>query len=780
MSGRGRVGDSPPVRNAYVGSPVERIEDLRLLRGRGQFVDDLARDEMLYAAIARSSVAHGRIRSIDSSAARAVPGVHAVITADDIGDPVPQIPLRHASLPQLDAHRQPVIAQHKVRYVGEPLAVVVADSVAVAEDAADAILVDIEPLPPVPDRRASEKGDSLLHESEATNLAITYTGTKGDADAAFADAPYIRRESFSVQRHMAMTMETRGFLAEWDAERGKLTVHGAAKVPHFNRHVLARLIGLDDDAIDLIEVDVGGGFGGRGEFFPEDFLIPFAARQIGRPVKWTEDRREHLLTLSHAREMDCEIEIACRKDGTILGLRGRVYVDMGAYFRPNGTGSPCNVVQFLSGPYRIPNIHLESLALLTNKAPVGTYRAPGRFEADFFRERLLDMVATDLELDRVEFRRRNLVSDAEMPYPIATVSPPENKTEFDSGDHPAVFDRCLREFGWSEKSKLQGKLIDGRYHGLGVGCFVEGGGGWQETAKLLVESDGMVSVFVGSSAVGQGLETVLTQIAADALELPMERIRLLHGSTTYVKEGYGSFASRSTAMGGSAIFQAAATLRNEIRAKAAVRFGCAATDIELADGRAVGPGGQTVDWADLAAAGEVLCVEETFSNTKRTYAYGTAVAHVAVDPKTGCVDLVDFLLVEDVGHMINPLTLHGQAVGAIVQGLGGVFLEHLVYDRNAQLLTVSLADYLIPSATDFPNIRAISLELKPSPLNPLGVKGAGEGGIIPVGGVVANAVASALTELGVHLCALPLSPSHVWHLIAAARGSTKVSAAPDG
>ena len=753
-------------RNAYVGSPVERIEDLRFLRGRGKYVDDLSVEGLLHAVVLRSPVAHGRLRKVDTAAARRIPGVHGIITAADIAKVVPNIPLRLWPLPQLEPFEQPVIAQTKVRYVGEPVAVVVADSAAIAEDACDAIELDIETLEPVTSCAVAATGKSLLHESHGSNLSITYAARKGDAEAAFKDAPYVRRERFSVQRHMALTMETRGLLAAWDAEKGKLVVSGAAKVPFFVRRTLARLIGLPEDAVDLIENDVGGGFGARGEFFPEDFLIPFAAKFLSRPVKWIEDRRENLLTMSHAREMDCDIEVACRRDGTLLGLRGRINVDVGAYFRTNGTVSPRNVAQFMSGPYRIPDIHLDSFAMMTNKAPIGTYRGPGRFEASFFSERLLDMAAHDLAIDPVEFRRKNLVTKEEMPYPIATASPPEKVEEYDSGDHHLTLSRCLEAFGWLDKSRLQGRLVDGKYHGLAVASFTEGGAaGPRENAKAVVEADGSVSVYVGSAAVGQGLETILSQIAADALELPMERIRLFHGSTTYLKDGYGSYHSRSTVMGGSAILLAAGALRDKLKAAAAARFGCAADDVKLADGKATGPAGKSAAWSELASNGTPPSAEATFSNHKHTYAYGAGAAHVTVDPKTCEVRLLDFLIVEDVGRIVNPLTVHGQVVGSAVQGLGGALLEHLVYDDSGQILTGTLADYLIPSATDFPNVRAIVLQEHPSPHNPLGAKGAGEGGIIPAGALMANAIAAALRSLGVEPRDLPLTPSRLWALI---------------
>jgi aerobic carbon-monoxide dehydrogenase large subunit len=698
----------------FIGKPVERIEDLRLLRGRGEYVDDLHRDGMLHAAVLRSPLAHGLIRSINTVEAKKMPGVHAVFTAADIGSVVPTIPLRLAPLPALVPFEQPVIADKEARYVGEPVALVVAESLAQAEDAMEAIELDIEPLPAAADRRGGE-------------LAIVYTATKGDALSV--KAPYVRKERFAVQRHTAVCLEPRGLLADWDGAKTRLTVAGAAKVPFSTRRMLAKNMDLPEDCIDMIEQDVGGGFGVRGEFYPEDFLIPFAARKLGRPVKWTEDRRENLLASNHSREMDCEIEIACHADGTLLALRGRVWVDMGAYFRANGSIPPRNVAQFLSGPYRVPNIHIESYAVLTNKTPVGTYRGPGRFEADFFRERLFDMAAKDLGIDPVEFRRRNLPKPQEMPYPLATLDSPEKKEELDSGDYQAALDRCLLEFGWAEKQKLQGKLVEGRYHGLALGCFIEGGAaGPRENARMALDEDGAVSVYVGSASVGQGLETVCAQIAADALEMPIERIRVFHGSTPYLKEGFGAFHSRSVVMGGCAILDAAKNLKEAMR-----------------------KGGRSA--------------EGTFANHHHTYAYGAAAAHVAVDPRTGHVQLLEYVMVEDIGRVINPLTANGQAVGAVVQGLGGVFLEHLQYDENGQLLTGSLADYLLPLASDFPNIRAIITGDSPSPHNPLGAKGGGEGGIVPVGGVVANAVAAALAPLGAVPRALPLSPAKIWELL---------------
>src|SRR5882724_323344 len=618
--------------NAFVGRPIERIEDLRLLRGRGQYVGDLAADGALHAVVLRSSVAHGLIRRIDASGARAQPGVHAVITAPDIAQalaPIPVIPMRQEPTPQLKPYEQPVIAHGKVRYVGEPLALVVAESAAIAEDALDHINVDIEPLAAVADRDTARSGRSILFDATGTNLAMTVTAIRGDADAAFNNAPYTRCERFTVQRHAAVPMEPRGLVAEWDAINERMTLSGAAKVPFNNRRILAKMLALPETSVRLIECDVGGGFGARGEFYPEDFLIPFAARLLNRPVMWTEDRRENLLATNHARDAECELEIACTRDGRILALRGQAFTDVGAYLRTVGATASRNIAQVMSGPYRIHNIRIDVSLLVTNKTPSGTYRAPGRYEADFFRERLFDIVARDLNMDRVEFRRRNLIAEADMPYRLAKIVNLDIETECDSGDYEITLARCLKEINWTEALKGQGRLTDGRYHGVAVGCYLEGGAsGPKETARLALEADGSVSVYVGSSSVGQGLETVCAQIAADALEIPMDDINgVFHGSTDHVTDGCGSYSSRAVVMGGNAIVLAAERLRDSIRAAAGERLGCATQDIKIVDSVVIGPGRVSIALAEFAG----ISAEGVFVSSKRTYSYGAHAAHVAVD-----------------------------------------------------------------------------------------------------------------------------------------------------
>jgi carbon-monoxide dehydrogenase large subunit len=746
-----------------IGQPVDRAEDRRFLTGTGQFVDDLVRPGMLHAVVYRSSVAHGRITRIDTSRALARPGVHAVITATEIGGSIPVIPLRLANLPEFKPYLQPVIAKDKVRYVGEPIVVVIADTPALAEDAIEALDVDIEPLPAVADRLAAASSGSLLFEPTGSNRVVRYSVAFGDAEAAFAKAEYTRRESFRCHRLTAVPLETRGLIAEWDAAKSRLTIFGASKVLFFNRRSLAPMLGLAEGAIDMLEPDVGGGFGVRGEFYPEDFLIPFAARHIGRPVKWIEDRREHLMATNHSREVDCELEIACTRDGTILGLRGHVYGDMGAYIRTNGGVVPAKAAQFLPGPYRIRDVAITVDAIVTNKTPVGTMRAPGRFEANFFRERLIDTVARDLGLDPMDFRRKNLIAEAELPFATGKLVPYEGETDFDTGDYHATFERALSEIGWAEKKSLQGKLIDGRYHGVAAVPFVESGGSGKENARLVVEADGSVTVYVGSSVLGQGLETTLAQVAADTLGLPFERIRILHGSTTYLREGFGTFASRSMVVGGSAVMDGAKNLLEAIRTEATARLGFPNEEIKIADG-VVSAGDKRVDLAELAG----VEADGTFATTIRTYSYGAHACHVAVDPRTGRVEILDYVAIEDVGRAINPHIVHGQAIGALVQGLGGVFLDQVIYDEDGQILNTSLADYLLPFASDFPNVRAITLELRRSRTNPLGAKGAGEGGMVAVAATAANAVAAALSSLGIEIRELPLTPTHLWKLLNAA------------
>jgi carbon-monoxide dehydrogenase large subunit len=691
------------------------------------------------------------------------------------------IPQRVCPLPGFDRFLQLPLAHRRVRYVGEPVAVVIADNRYVAEDAADLVFVDCELLDAVVDVHSSLAGKAVLHPEQSTNVASHYTVGRGDTQSVFAGAHYVRKEVFRMHRHSAVPLETRGLVAEWDADSARMEVWGASKVLFANRAILAGMLKLDENSIVLNEVDVGGGFGVRGDFYPEDFLIPFAAMKVGRPVKWIEDRREHLMATNHSREMECELEIAVAADGTIVGMRGHLMADMGAYVRTNGGVGPGKGTQFLQGPYRIANLEFEVHALLTNKTPVGTYRGPGRFESSFFRERLLDIAASELGIDAAQFRLKNLIPPDAMPYDAGALVPGMGPTVYDTGDYPAVLRRALQEFDYAGLSRLRGKMVDGKLHGVGIGCFVEStGGGPSENARIEISEPGRIDLFIGSSSAGQGHETVMAQILADELAVPIDAIRVFHGSTGYVTRGFGSYHSRSIVMAGGAIVLAARKLREQMVAHAAVAGEEPAESLCYERGAVRRRGGGavlvTVDMlAAQAVAGSkeaaaVLACEATFANDNQlTYTAGAQIAHVAVDPETATVEVLRFLTVEDLGRLVNPAIVHGQTIGAAVQGMGGTFLDEFVYDENGQLLTGSFADYLVPTSTDFPSVEAISLENARSPSNPLGVKGAGEGGIIASGAALGNAVSDALASLGVSVRELPMSPNNLARLIREAR-----------
>jgi aerobic carbon-monoxide dehydrogenase large subunit len=804
--------DSATSREPLVGRPIRRVEDARFLTGAACYVGDFTRERMCHAVVVRSRLAHARLGDVRRSAALALPGVVAVLTASDLDDPDVRIPIRLAPLPGFDRYLQGVLARDRVRYVGEPVAVVIAEDRHVAEDAAALVTADYEPLEPVVDVHQAMSDRTVLHAGAGTNVASRYTVSRGDAAAAFAGAEYTRQETFRCHRHSAMPIETRGLVAEWDAVARTLTVWGATKVTFFNRAALARMLGLPEASVELVELDVGGSFGVRGEFYPEDFLIPLAAMRVGRPVKWIEGRHEHLLTANHSREMACELEIAARRDGTILGLRGRLHVDMGAYVRTNGGVVPAKAAQFLPGPYRVPDVECEVTALVTSKTPVGTYRAPGRFEANFFRERLVDLMAADLGLDPVDVRMRNLLTPAEMPYEIGKLVPYEAPGEYDTGDYRAALRRALTAIDYDRIATLNGRLVDGRLHGVGIGCFVESSGaGPSETARIVVThrcrrddrpgqgqsphelsvrradrpaadrslDELSVELYTGCASSGQGHETVMAQILADELEIPIDAVRVFHGSTSFVDQGYGTYHSRAVVVGGSAITVAADQLKRQLRTLAARRTGLDEADLESrgADVYRRGRAGEapvlalaTLATEGSAEAAAALEAVGRFRPDKLTYTYGAHVAHVAVDPETGHVAVIRYVAVEDVGRAINPLLVHGQAIGAAVQGLGGAFLEELVYDEAGQLVTGTFADYAMPTSAAFPVIEAITLEDSPSTLNPLGAKGAGEGGIVATGAAAANAVAAALAPRGVTVRALPLSSAAISALLRAAGG----------
>lgn len=753
----------------YIGKPVTRLEDRRLLTGAGSYIDDVKLPGISTMAILRSPYAHARIRSIDLESARAMEGVIDAFCAADLDAQLPVIPLRLAPFDGFERFLQRPIAIDKVRYVGEPVAVVIAEDRYVAEDALELIEVEFDQLPTITTIEQATAGNTLIHEAAGENMGTRYTVARGNAKAAFDDAAYTRRERFVTNRHGAVPMETRGLIAEFDPEAPLLRLHGATKVNFFNRRHLAAAFELPETSVELIETDVGGGFGARGELYPEDYLVSIASRRTGGPVKWIEDRRENLTATNHSRDIVCELEIAATAEGEILGMRATVQGDMGAYIRTNGGVVPSKAAQFLPGPYRVPSFSCDVQFLVTNKTPVGTFRGPGRFEANFCRERILDMMADDLGIDPAELRRRNLMTPRDLPYRIGELVPGDPDATLDRGNYPAALEHLLNECGYADWNPGT-ETNDGRVRGMGIACFIESSAaGPPESARITVFSNGRVEIRTGASSVGQGTETGLAQICAEFLDIDMNRIDVLHGSTTLVEIGGGTFHSRNTVMAGNATRTATEALKDRATELAALRWNCDAKDLSYDDG-AVNRDSDRLTLQELAAfaetRGETLSADALFDNEKKmSYSYGAHAAQIAIDIATGVIEVERYWLTEEIGRALNPAMVQGQAVGGVIQGLGGTFLDHFVYDEDGQLLTGSLADYLLPTTSELPDITAIALENSPSEFNPMGFKGAGEGGIVAVAGAVGNAVAQALKPYGVSIKELPLTPDRLRKLL---------------
>lgn len=752
-----------------IGASLKRKEDPRLLTGRGRYVDDLRLPGMLHAAIVRSPHAHAHIRGIDASGARALPGVELVAIAADLGEVRP-IPIRLGPKPSLAPFLQPPLARQRVRYVGEPVALIVASDRYVAEDAADLVAVDYEALPAVTNsEQALSPKAPLLHEGVAGNLADRLEAVVGEPEQALARAEIRIRQRFSVQRHTGVPMETRGLVAFYDAEGESLTVWGPTKVPHFNRRVLADLLGWSIDRIRFLEPDVGGGFGVRGEFYPEDFLIPWAAVRLRRPVKWIEDRREHLMATNHSRQQVHDIEVGATRDGRIVALIDHVMADMGAYLRTHGVTVPELTAAMLPGPYRIPHYRCQVSCVMTNKTPTGTYRGPGRYEGNFVRERLMDLLGQAVGVDPVEIRRRNFIPPDAMPYSVGTAAL-GHETIYDTGAYASALDAALQAVDYDQVRRRQaGARAQGRHLGIGVACFVEkaGPGPW-EFARVELNRDGCAVVFSGAASVGQGVETVLAQICAEELGLSFDDVTVIHGDTAVVPDGIGTWGSRTTVVGGSAVLLAAREVKGKLLDHAAGHLEAARDDLVVGEGRiwVGGSPGRIVTFKELAASPHDLSATHRYDAPMMTYPYGAHVAVVEVDPDTGQVAILDYAIAYDVGKAVNPRLVEGQMIGGLAQGIGGALLEELAYSEDGQLLSATFMDYLMPTSMEMPRHTSVTiLEETPTPLNPLGVKGAGEGGASPVGAAVANAVADALRPLGVGISDLPLSPDRILTLI---------------
>jgi len=748
-----------------IGESHRRLGGERLVSGAGCFVEDVRVPGMLHAAVLRSPHAHARLLSIDAKRARELPGVRLVLTAADV-PAAAIIPNRVPAPAGAERYLQPAIARDVVRYVGEPVALVVADDPYVARDALERVDVVYETLPACPSVRAAmAAGAPRLFAGTETNNVATITMRVGDADAALAQAAVVIRERFRYPRQTAAALETRGLVAvPPDPRGGELHLIGSTKCIHINRTILAPIFGIPLGALRLTEVDVGGGFGVRGELYPEDILVPLAAMTLGRPVKWIETRRENLMAANHAREVGYEVEIGFDADGRVLAIRALIRADIGAYVRTAALVPAEFGAALLPGPYRVPNYACDLWSVVTNKTPAGTLRSPGRPECNFVRERLMDAGAARLGLDPAEIRRRNLIRAEEMPYDCGTKSFGVT-TVYDSGDFPALFAELLRRLDYPREraeQAAQNARDSGPRRGIGLAVYVEKTGlGPFETTHVEARPDGRLVVDTGASSMGPGLETVLAQILGEALGIPADRFEVRHADTAAVESGVGTYGSRGTLTAGNAAHLAAKKLIAEAKARAAARLGATEADVTYAHG-VLEAGGRRVTLAELAAERR-LAAGASFEVKKITYAGCAAAVVVDVDRDTGAVGLRRVVVGADVGRAVNPALVDGQLVGGVAFGIGNTLHESLEYDALGQLLSGTLMDYALPYATDVPPVEGFYQEVRAT-TNPLGLRGLGECGNPGLGGAIANAVCDALGARDASFTELPVTGERVYAL----------------
>lgn len=761
------------------GARVTRLEDPALLTGKGRFVDDVKLPGMLHACFVRSPHAHARIRGLDMDAARALPGVHAVFVADDLPPPMssnrmPMLVPNPAIAAQLTQY---CLAREEVCYVGQTVAVVIADSRYIAEDAAALVNVDYEPLPAASDcRQAAEPGSPRAHTELQDNIASKFRQGYGDVDAAFASATHVFEEDIWQHRGGGMAMETRAVIGDFDATRDLLTVWSATQTPHIGRRMLADLIDRNLESIRFIAPDVGGGFGPKAIFYAEEAVIPAAAIKLLRPVKWVEDRREHFLCATQERDQYWKVAIAVDGDGKIKGVRGTLLHDTGAYV-PWGIIMPYIAGATMPGPYVIPAYGLDVTVVLTNKVATTPVRGAGRPQAVFAMERLMDRVANELGLDPAEVRFRNFIQPEQMPYSVGLTFRDGKPLVYDSGDYPQAQREALRLVNYDTFKERKAALrAKGRFVGLGIANYVEGTGlGPYEGVTVRVLPSGKVAVATGATSQGQGTRTTLSQIVADQVGCRIEDIVITIGDTAAISQGVGAFASRQAVNAGSSAKIAGGTVRTQIVKLAAQALGLPEAEIDVEDGVAFGRGGNkpSISFRDLyrlaqgmpgfsMAPGQTPGLEHTayFTPPQASYCSGTHVVELEVDPMTGAVTFLNYAVAHDSGTIINPLIVDGQVQGGVAHGIGNALLEWMKYDENAQPLTTTFADYLLPMATDVPTCKIAHIE-SPSPLNPLGVKGAGEGGTIPAAAAIIAAIEDALSEFDVHFTETPLLPDRI-------------------
>ena len=765
---------APKASAGALGRSVPRLEDRPLVSGRGRFVGDISFPHQLHMRVVRSPYAHAVLRAVDTSAAAAAPGVVAVWTAAHIAD-LPPIDFRDPANEGLRPYRQPLLARERLRYVGEPVAAVFATDPYLAEDADDLVRIDAEELQPVLDAGVTPGHFATGLSTEALVLREGY----GDVDGTFAAAHAVIALDLEIGRHSGVPLEARGALAYHDASRDVLELYGAAKVPHRNRDGLARMFGRSAAAVVLKEGNTGGGFGIRGELYPEDFLVCLAAMRLERPVKWIEDRRENLMAANHSRQQRHHARVAVDAEGRVLALDDEFYLDQGAYVRTHGARVLEMTISMLPGPYRIPAYRACGHFRLTNKTPAATYRAPGRYEGSFVRERLMDAVADRLGLDRLEVRRRNLITAGDMPFarPLNALG---TDLVYDSGDYEQLLDKALGRIGWeSLQAELKRRRAVGELVGAGVGIFVDKGGlGPADGTRISVDTTGAVELVTGGSNVGQGFATAMAQICANTLGVDYRCVRVVYGQTDRIAYGIGAHASRASVMTGGATHAATLKLRAKALDRAAELLQAEPDQLDITDGMVVyrgRPDGPSISLGEIArhlapdspTLGDRdpgLSAEGWFRTSQMTYPYGVQIAVVRVDEATGEVAVERYLVAYDIGRAINPMLVEGQLVGGVVQGLGGALYEEFRYDERGEPLSVTFADYLMPTVREIPPIEVLLTEDAPSPLNPLGIKSAGEGGITPVGAVIASAIDEAIGIPG-GVTQLPATPQRIRALL---------------
>ena len=769
----------------FFGERIKRNEDPRLLMGEALFTDDVQLPHMAHAAFVRSPYAHAQIVSIDTAEAEAMTGVLAVYTAVSLGDYWQPGPLLVPPPPVPDIvfnqRTQVPLAKDKVRYAGEPVAIVVAESRYLAEDAAEWVFVEYEPLPAVVDMEQAAADAPLVHDDLDSNISAHVVQKKGDYEAAKAEADLILKRRLYYDHGVAAAMENRGIVAEWDRRAGRLTVWDTTQAPVFIRGGLAAMLGLSENQVRVIAPFIGGGFGPKiMMFYPSEVLIPWLAVQLNRPVKWIEDRSENFVATTHERDQIHWVEVALRQDGRILGIHDTFLHDQGAY-APYGLTVPLNSQCTLLGPYDIEHYHSEFKALFTNKTIVTPYRGAGRQHGVFVIERMLDIAARELGLDRTEIRRRNFIRPEQFPYNNEIIYQDFAPLTYDSGNYEPVLNKAKVMIGYDEFfSEIQPQArAAGRYLGLGIVAYVEGTGiGPYEGARVQVQGNGRVSVATGIGTQGQGHYTVFAQVVADQVGVDVTDVDIVTGDTDQFHWGAGTFASRGAVVAGNAINEAAKDVRGKILKLASELLEADEADLILGEGqvqvkgvpdRAI-PLGQLAQVANpmrgAVKPGTEPGLEATnyFGPEYGATAVGVHAMIVEIDRATMAVDIQKYVVVHDCGEVINPLILDGQIHGGIAQGIGNAFYEKLAYDSEGQLLTGSFMDYLLPTSLEMPAI-AIGHEVTPSPLNPLGVKGAGEAGAIPTGPLFAQAVEDALGIADLEILEIPLSPSRIWELV---------------